>query len=197
MKATLPTAVAILAVVCPVAASAAESALADAEAPDRTIVVTGTRGSDGYASSDTQLFSDMLESGIHPAPGIAELKADPATAHIPIILVTMSDNREMGMALGVSDYLSKPVTPEDIAARLCIAARRMETGAARRLAEEELRKARYLAGVGEVAAGYPEQRAGDAGCMECCGADPGHLHGLEGDGAGPAFQHPDREGRER
>ncbi len=51
---------------------------------------------------------------------------------------------------GADDYLSKPVTPEDIAARLRIAARRMETGAARRLAEEELRKARYLAGVGEV-----------------------------------------------
>ncbi len=51
---------------------------------------------------------------------------------------------------GADDYLSKPVTPEDIAARLRIAARRMETGAARRRAEEELRKARYLAGIGEV-----------------------------------------------
>jgi DNA-binding response OmpR family regulator len=51
---------------------------------------------------------------------------------------------------GADDYLSKPVTPEDIAARLRIAARRMETGAARRRAEEELRAARYLAGVGEV-----------------------------------------------
>ena len=51
---------------------------------------------------------------------------------------------------GADDYLSKPVTPEDIAARLRIAARRMENGAARRLAEAELRKARYLAGVGEV-----------------------------------------------
>lgn len=51
---------------------------------------------------------------------------------------------------GADDYLSKPVTPEDIAARLRIATRRMETSVARRRAEEELRKARYLAGVGEV-----------------------------------------------
>lgn len=51
---------------------------------------------------------------------------------------------------GADDYLSKPVTPEDIAARLRIASRRMENGAARRAAEEELRKARYLAGIGEV-----------------------------------------------
>ena len=42
------------------------------------------------------------------------------------------------------------MTPEDIAARLRIAARRMDTANARRRAEEELRKARYLAGIGEV-----------------------------------------------
>lgn len=51
---------------------------------------------------------------------------------------------------GADDYLSKPVSPEDIAARLRIAERRMETSAARRAAEEELRKARYLSGIGEV-----------------------------------------------
>lgn len=51
---------------------------------------------------------------------------------------------------GADDYLSKPVTPSDIAARLRIAERRMATARARRTAEEELRKARYLAGVGEV-----------------------------------------------
>jgi two-component system NtrC family sensor kinase len=51
---------------------------------------------------------------------------------------------------GADDYLSKPVTPEDVAARLRIAEKRMETAAARRSAEAELRKARYLAGIGEV-----------------------------------------------
>lgn len=51
---------------------------------------------------------------------------------------------------GADDYLSKPVTASDIAARLRIAEKRMENSAARRDAEAELRKARYLAGVGEV-----------------------------------------------
>jgi CheY-like chemotaxis protein len=37
------------------------------------------------------------------------LKADPATAEIPVILVTITDNKEMGFALGASDYLTKPV----------------------------------------------------------------------------------------
>ena len=40
---------------------------------------------------------------------ITTLKSDPATAQIPIILVTITDTREMGMALGVFDFLSKPV----------------------------------------------------------------------------------------
>lgn len=51
---------------------------------------------------------------------------------------------------GADDYLSKPVTPSDVAARLRIAEKRIEVATARRRAEEELRKARYLAGVGEI-----------------------------------------------
>lgn len=51
---------------------------------------------------------------------------------------------------GADDYLSKPVTPSDVAARLRIAEKRIEVATARRRAESELRKSRYLAGVGEV-----------------------------------------------
>jgi DNA-binding response OmpR family regulator len=51
---------------------------------------------------------------------------------------------------GADDYLSKPVTPENVRARLRIAEKRIEVSAARRAAEEELRKARYLAGIGET-----------------------------------------------
>lgn len=51
---------------------------------------------------------------------------------------------------GADDYLSKPVTPSDVAARLRIAEKRIEVASARRRAESELRKSRYLAGVGEV-----------------------------------------------
>lgn len=54
------------------------------------------------------------------------------------------------LSAGADDYLSKPVTPSDVAARLRIAEMRIEVARARRTAEEDLRKARYLAGVGEV-----------------------------------------------
>ena len=54
------------------------------------------------------------------------------------------------LTAGADDYLSKPVTPSDVAARLRIAEKRIEVADARRRAEDELRKSRYLAGVGEV-----------------------------------------------
>lgn len=57
---------------------------------------------------------------------------------------------EAVLRAGADDYLSKPVTPRDVAARLRIAEKRMEVAAARRQAEADLRRARYLAGVGEI-----------------------------------------------
>jgi CheY-like chemotaxis protein len=40
---------------------------------------------------------------------LRELKADPELQEIPVILVTMLGDREMGYALGAADYLIKPV----------------------------------------------------------------------------------------
>lgn len=40
---------------------------------------------------------------------LRSLKDDPETADIPVIMLTVVDNKEMGFALGVSDYLTKPV----------------------------------------------------------------------------------------
>lgn len=43
---------------------------------------------------------------------LAELKADPALAHIPVIMVTMVDDRNRGFALGAHGYLTKPIDRE-------------------------------------------------------------------------------------
>jgi len=70
-----------------------------------------------------------------------------------ILMVTARGTTEDLTAVldaGADDYLSKPVTPENVRARLRIAEKRIEVSAARRAAEEELRKARYLAGIGEM-----------------------------------------------
>ncbi len=73
---------------------------------------------------------------------------------VPFILVVTARDREEDLAsvldAGADDYMSKPVTPENLAARLRIAARRIALARARREAEAELQKARYLAGIGET-----------------------------------------------
>ena len=40
---------------------------------------------------------------------LSELKSDPHTASIPVIMVTITEDRGLGFSLGASDYLSKPV----------------------------------------------------------------------------------------
>jgi PAS domain S-box-containing protein len=40
---------------------------------------------------------------------LAGLKADPELADIPVIMLTIVDNKTMGYALGASDYLTKPI----------------------------------------------------------------------------------------
>ena len=49
---------------------------------------------------------------------IQELKDDPQTADIPIIMLTILDNRELGYSLGAAEYLVKPVSRVDLLERL-------------------------------------------------------------------------------
>ncbi len=49
---------------------------------------------------------------------LQELKHFPETMDIPIIIVSMTDNNELGLSLGACDYLMKPVHKEDLLLRL-------------------------------------------------------------------------------
>jgi signal transduction histidine kinase/CheY-like chemotaxis protein len=49
---------------------------------------------------------------------LALLKADPETARIPVVIVSMLDERGKGLALGAADYLVKPVRGDDVRAAL-------------------------------------------------------------------------------
>ena len=52
---------------------------------------------------------------------LARAKADPSIAHIPVIIVSILDERRQGLALGAADYLVKPVSRESFltAVRRC------------------------------------------------------------------------------
>jgi DNA-binding response OmpR family regulator len=70
-----------------------------------------------------------------------------------IIVITARDKMEDLTAVldaGADDYMSKPVTPDNLMARVRIAERRIAVNSARRTAETQLRKAQYLAGIGET-----------------------------------------------
>lgn len=70
-----------------------------------------------------------------------------------VLVVTARDGREdlaEVLNAGADEYVSKPSTPENLRARLEIAARRIAQGEARRAAEAELARARWLAGIGET-----------------------------------------------
>jgi GAF domain-containing protein/DNA-binding response OmpR family regulator len=49
---------------------------------------------------------------------IQELKADPNTRHIPVIMCTIMSEKEQGLSLGASDYLIKPILEEHLVAAL-------------------------------------------------------------------------------
>jgi len=49
---------------------------------------------------------------------LAAIKGDPRLADIPVILVTIEDNRSRGYSLGATEYMTKPVDRERLASLL-------------------------------------------------------------------------------
>jgi CheY-like chemotaxis protein len=69
--------------------------------------------------SPAGVILDIFLPGIDGWEVLAQLKADPMTASIPVIVVSMLDERGRGFALGAAEYLVKPVGKEQMLAALC------------------------------------------------------------------------------
>jgi PAS domain S-box-containing protein len=52
---------------------------------------------------------DVMMPGMDGWSVLGALKSDPGTAGIPVVMVTMIDERRIGYSLGASDYLTKPI----------------------------------------------------------------------------------------
>jgi signal transduction histidine kinase/CheY-like chemotaxis protein len=57
---------------------------------------------------------DVLMPGMDGWEVLNELKADAATADIPVIIVTMTTDRHLGYALGATEFLTKPVRRDQL-----------------------------------------------------------------------------------
>jgi GAF domain-containing protein/CheY-like chemotaxis protein/anti-sigma regulatory factor (Ser/Thr protein kinase) len=61
---------------------------------------------------------DVLMPGMDGWSVLAALKADATLADIPVVMLTMVDDRKIGYALGATDYLTKPIERERLVAVL-------------------------------------------------------------------------------
>jgi len=61
---------------------------------------------------------DLVIPGIDGLAVLRRLRADRETSHIPVIIISVLDNRELGLTLGADDYFVKPVDREALLQRL-------------------------------------------------------------------------------
>jgi PAS domain S-box-containing protein len=57
----------------------------------------------------TAITLDVMMPGKDGWMALSMLKSDPELADIPVVMMTMVDDKNMGFALGASDYLTKPI----------------------------------------------------------------------------------------
>ncbi len=114
-------------------------------------------GEEAWALFEAQPVPLVMLDAVMPVLGGLEvcrrIRAHPAGRETFILIATPADVRHDLADLldaGADDYVSKPSTPENLRARLEIAARRIAQEEARRAAEAELARARWLAGIGET-----------------------------------------------
>jgi DNA-binding response OmpR family regulator len=82
------------------------------------------------------------------------IRASGDTSAAFVVVVTARDHPTdllAALEAGADDYLTKPLDPDQLRARLLIAERRVLLDGERRAAVAELTRARWLAGVGEMA----------------------------------------------
>jgi len=83
-------------------------------------VVTAATGPDGLklaAEVNPDVITlDIMMAGMDGWSVLSQLKANPVVADIPVVVITIIDDRNLSFALGASDYLTKPIDREQLAA---------------------------------------------------------------------------------
>jgi signal transduction histidine kinase/CheY-like chemotaxis protein len=91
-----------------------------ARALDRAGFATlrASKGGEGIVMAQQQqpdaITLDVMMPGMDGWSVLSVLKSDPLTAKIPVVMVTMLQDRQLGYALGAADFLTKPVDSEKL-----------------------------------------------------------------------------------
>jgi DNA-binding response OmpR family regulator len=76
-------------------------------------VLTAIAGAEGLRlareANPVAITLDVMMPGTDGWAVLSELKADPVTCDIPVVMLTIVDDRGRGYALGAADYLTKPI----------------------------------------------------------------------------------------
>ena len=79
-------------------------------------VITAGSGQEGLDLArqlrPTVITLDVMMPSLDGWAVLTRLKAEPATADIPVVMVTVVDDQNLGLALGASEYLTKPIDRE-------------------------------------------------------------------------------------
>jgi CheY-like chemotaxis protein len=85
-------------------------------------VVTAPNGEEGLRLAREQhpdaITLDVMMPGMDGWSVLSALKADPALREIPVVMLTIVDERNTGYALGAAEYLTKPLERERLVAVL-------------------------------------------------------------------------------
>ncbi|ELS03351.1 signal transduction histidine kinase [Xenococcus sp. PCC 7305] len=81
-------------------------------------VITASSGEEGIRLAKSlepdAITLDVMMPDLDGWAVLAALKADVQTSHIPVIMITMVDNQNLGYALGAADYIMKPISKNNL-----------------------------------------------------------------------------------
>jgi len=82
---------------------------------DGLCIETASSGSEGLVQAKAlhpdAIILDVMMPGMDGWSVLTAIKSDPTIADIPVIMMTIVDEKEMGFSLGATDYLTKPINP--------------------------------------------------------------------------------------
>jgi signal transduction histidine kinase/CheY-like chemotaxis protein len=98
--------------------SAARDALTQSLIAEGYRVVTASGGREGLALAEEArpdaIILDIIMPDLDGWAVLRSLKSDPELCRIPVILVTVLGDRDMGLALGAAEHMTKPIDPQEL-----------------------------------------------------------------------------------